>query len=688
MSKEGATAPSVGAQRDLRALVGRWWSTANAVARRRPLVDLAALSGVFGVAAFSYWWTRAPLYNPSASVDPWLYSTLFANFDELYEHFYFTYYAARLPWIVPGRIVYGALPLDAAYWVLHGLSFCGGVAAVFFLVRRYLGLAAAVVGGATLALTPIYWNAQYWDYVDGVTSTYLAAGLFFGLPLSLGFRRFASLVAAGVFLASAVMANMFAALPVLIYPIAYVFLQPVSGLRPRLVLAVKDVVAVLAGATVLVIGLGLYARANGGEFLFFQPQLDLIRSDVVGASKIPHYEWLRSEPKLLVPLLLIVVAAPLLAMGRRQPAARFAAASVGGLAFLTAAIYGWEFLAGGGVLDYSYYFSYFAVPIALAMASIAGLALSLARPHWSADVGVAAISTLAAVVALHLIYRDERTGWVGERGGRISVALIAVAAAAIVVALLLRRSRAGAAAAVVAIGALAFASHFAINSSLQTYTYSQSNPDYGGLYRAAFDSAAFVEESTGDDDRLPVFWYRANDPEFMSIQSMYFYAWTLLEWKFPRVTKETRGRLDLERPPTIVMLCETLRCDGGAAALRRAGYSYVQYRVKRIDRERVGLWVVVLRNCEFRRQGPIRDGALLRAPPASQVYAYWRGRKHWIVSQDVLLSAFGANALGWVADVEPLTLGRIPTGRRVTSKRAWKQIRDRGAKEQTAPSDC
>ena len=76
------------------------------------------------------------------------------------------------------------LPVNAAYWVLHGLTFSGGVAALFFLVRRHLGIAAAVVGAAALALTPMYWNAQYWDYIDGVTLTYLLAGLCFGLPLA------------------------------------------------------------------------------------------------------------------------------------------------------------------------------------------------------------------------------------------------------------------------------------------------------------------------------------------------------------------------------------------------------------------------------------------------------------------------------------------------------------------------
>ena len=105
-----------------RDVVSLSWASAH----RERLVAAASLAGVFGVAAVAYWWTRAPLYNGSGTIDAWLYTALFVNFDRIYEQFGDTYYASRLPWIVPGRIVYGVLPVDAAYWVLHGLAFVGG----------------------------------------------------------------------------------------------------------------------------------------------------------------------------------------------------------------------------------------------------------------------------------------------------------------------------------------------------------------------------------------------------------------------------------------------------------------------------------------------------------------------------------------------------------------------------------
>jgi hypothetical protein len=565
-------------------------------AQREQIVALGALGSVFGITALSYWWTRAPLYNPSGTVDPWLYTALFVNFDQIYAYFGTTYYVSRLPWIVPGRIVHGVLPVDAAYWVLHGLMYAGGVAALFFLVRRHLGLAAGVIGAATLALSPLYWNAQYWDYIDGVSLTYLAAGLCFGLPLTNGVRRAASVGVGGFFLAAAVTTNLFVALVAMTYPIAYVFVQPAKGLRQRFVLALKDVVAFLLGAATLLVALGLHSRTNGGSFVFFQPQVDVIRSGIIDDYKIPGYEWLRSEPRLLVPGFLVVVGTPLLALGRSLPPFRFAAGATAGLAFLTAFIYGWEFFAGGSVLEYNYYFSYFAISIALTMASIAALAVALVRSHGTAKIGVPAATTLAAVVALGLVFREERVEWTGRSGMRIAIVLMVVAATIMVGAILVRRMPVGAGVAVLATGAVALATHFALNSSTATFVPSLTAPDNRNLYHAALDHVAFVKRATEKEEPLPVFWYApAKHPEFASIQSMYYFGYTYLDLELPKVTTGMRQRLDLSPPQTIMMLCDRRDCGGGARALRRAGYPYEEDEAQLIDRGNIRLWAVLLR---------------------------------------------------------------------------------------------
>jgi hypothetical protein len=563
-------------------------------AQKERLLASAALGGVFVIAAVAYWWTRAPLYNPSGTIDPWLYTALFVNFDQFYEHFRSTYYASRLPWIVPGRIAHEALSVETAYWVLHVAAFAGGVAALFILVRRFLGLAPATVGAATLALTPMYWNAQYWDYIDGVVTTYLLIGLCFGLPVATGRLRAASLVAAGFFFAAAATTNVFAGLVALIYPILYVFVQPATGLRRRLTMAIADLAAFAVGAAALIVAFGLHARANGGQFLYFEVQINVARAGEF--VKQPGYDWLRTEPRLLVPVFLIVVSLPLLLVARGLQPFRFAAGSVGGLVFLTGVIYGWEFLAGGNVLELTYYFTYFAISIALVMTSIAALAGSLVRSPRAAEAGITAAVTTAAIVALGLIYRDERAEWTGRAGAKISLALIAVAAGLLIAFVIIRRTPVGHVAAVLTVAAVALASHFAINSSNGIFTFSYSAPKNGSLYHAAVDQVAFLKRWTAPDEPLPTFWYRAqNNPDLIAIQSMYFWGFTQLDLALPTVTNTVRQRLDWYKPPMIVMLCERRDCGGGAAALRREGYPYAEATATYISRGDVRLWSVLLR---------------------------------------------------------------------------------------------
>jgi hypothetical protein len=325
------------------------------------------------------------------------------------------------------------------------------------------------------------------------------------------------------------------------------------------------------------------------------------------------------------------------------------------------------------------------------VAAIAALALSLVRSHWSVNVGVAAAATAGAVVALGLIYRGERAEWTAAPGGRISVWIMAIAAVVIIVALFTLRTRVGALACILAIGTVAFASHFTINASSQTFLYGATAKPNGDLYHAALDTVDFVNESTKDDDPLPRFWYSGTNQVFISIQSMYFYSYTAIGFELPRVTADTRQRLLVFRPERIVMLCEARGCGGAAAALRRVGYPYAEERVKHIPRGQVQLWAVMLRTEAFACRGnssEIRNGDLLRARAASKIYAYWAGRRHWVVSMDALIAAFGPNALGFVRDVPSQRLQRLPSGRNVTSAQAWVRITAGASKNRPVRPAC
>jgi hypothetical protein len=282
-------------------------------------------------------------------------------------------------------------------------------------------------------------------------------------------------------------------------------------------------------------------------------------------------------------------------MVRLSPTLRFATGSVAGLASLAAVIYVWEFASNGAALQLPYYFSYFAIPVALTIASIAALLVSLARAQSATRLLAVGAATAAVVVPLVLIYRSERASWGAETGVRISLAMMAISGVVLVGALLARRTRAGALATVVAIGAVGAASHYAVASSSQIFLYSASNPNNRSLYHAALDHVDFVKEATAEDEGLPTFWYRGTQSKFASIQSMYYFAYTALGWELPNVTSDLRERLDLMKPRTIVLLCDRRDCGGAAKRLRAAGYPFAEFHVQRIARGGVQFWTVILR---------------------------------------------------------------------------------------------
>src|SRR3954470_3803822 len=120
------------------AMIERARPAARAATHRRRF-DAALLSGLTVLIGLVYWLVDAPLYNPTGTIDPWLYTALFTNFDFTYHHFWDTYYASRLPCVVPGLLLHDVFPYRVAYFVLHGAFFLGGGIALFVLVRRFLG---------------------------------------------------------------------------------------------------------------------------------------------------------------------------------------------------------------------------------------------------------------------------------------------------------------------------------------------------------------------------------------------------------------------------------------------------------------------------------------------------------------------------------------------------------------------
>jgi hypothetical protein len=556
--------------------VGRAKRIVDAALVRPIAVDVVVLVVLTVATAAVYVWTKPPLYNPFGTIDPWLYTALWMNFDQIYDAFPGTYYISRVPWIVPGYVLNGIFD-DArtAAVVLHTTYFLSGGILFYVLCRRWLGVVPAAVGYVALIGCQMYFNAHRWDYHEGGVLTYMIAAYAFSLVRTQSpWLRGASLALGGFFAAAMVTTRIFDVVYLTGLPLLYFAVT--AGL-PRvawLKQSARDVGAFAVGAAGLLAACGLFAKSHGEEFLFFMPQVRVVQATSGGYNQLQVDQWLPSAPYFWVPLFVILFAAAVLAVGPKHErvARRVLMAATSWLTLTYVGFALWQFLGDGWLFNLGYYFSSFLVPTLLCLTAAASVlvgAQSLSRR--SILIGV--LSTVAVLGPVIWIYRSD-SGLRVATGYRDDsyIATFVAMGVALLLAVLARVPR------LRAIGAAAVASAFfavayGVDASLVTLSFGASDPRTGGLYDVG-DKMIGHLRATGYDRELPRFWYDGSNVAsgIGSIQSLYYYAFTLMGGEMPAVNEPFRSRMAAWRPGRIVLLCAEPRCKGAATALGRAGY--------------------------------------------------------------------------------------------------------------------
>jgi hypothetical protein len=565
-------------------------------ARVRALaIDVAVLVVLTAATAVVYVWTKAPLYNPFASIDPWLYTALWTNFDQIYGSFSGTYYISRLPWILPGYALNGILDARTAALVLHTTYFLGGGVLFYVLCRRWLGVVAAAMGYVALIGSQMYFNAHRWDYQEGGVLTYMIGAYAFSLVRTRSpLLRTSSLAVGGAFAAAMVTTRIIDVAYLVGLPLLYLAVNGDLPWAARLRQLGGDVAAFAAGAVALLLACGLFARSHGEEFFFFMPQVRVVRSTSGGYNQLPVDVWLPLSPYFWVPLFVIVFAAVVIAVGPRKGVARrvLVAATV----WLTvdyAAFAAWQFLGKGWLFNLIYYFSSFLVPTLLCLAASAAVLIGARAPsRRSLLTGIACGG--AVLWPIVWIYRSDsglRTATAYRDDSY--VAMFVVMAFAIVLAALARflRLRGIAAAAVVA---AFFAVAYGVDASYTTLSSGASNPRTGGLYDVGQKLIGHLH-ANGYAKTLPRFWYDASDTAsgIGSLQSLYYWAFTYVDTSMPAVNDTFRSRMAAWQPHEIVLLCTEPGCEGGATALGRAGYKPHLESGAPLQSDGVRVWVMI-----------------------------------------------------------------------------------------------
>ena len=553
----------------------RWQVRLADHASLRPyLAEGVTVAVITAATAGAYVWTKAPLYNPRGTIDPWLYTALWTNFGQVYHQFVHTYYAARVPWIVPGYVANLIFSPRTASLVVHTVFFFVGAAAVYVLCRRFVSWQSAAASYAMVVGSQVYFSAQRWDYEEGAVLTYAAlAAVFVTTRASSSRAQDAGIALAGFFSAALVATQLLDAVLLLGLPLLYAAAQG----KWRRVPVRRDIAAFAVGALVLIVACGIFARANGGRFLFFMPQVKVALTQSGEANQMSPDVWIPREPYFFVPPFLVVaaavtwlVAAPSLTRRTRN----FLIASTAWTALLYTLLCLWEFFGTGFFFEYVWYFSAFMLLFACVVAAISE-AIAARVASSVAAVAIPLAVAVAALVPLLWVYKNDGLGRIAAGTTNTAYRDFTIAMIVALVLMAVSRIAAARAASLAALAAVVLAVSYGLDASLGTWYDGVSDPATGSLYDIGMQEIAFLR-SHGFDEALPHFWYdRTAQPQGVlgSIQSLYYYSYTYVGVSMPLIDSDFRSRVKIfGNPASIVLLCTTPSCAGGPAALRKAGH--------------------------------------------------------------------------------------------------------------------
>ncbi len=255
-------------------------------------------------------------FGPTGYLDPWFYTGYFMHFSYLVKTAGATYYVSRLPWIIPGLIVFQIATPAAATVILNALILTVCSVSLYFIVLWRYGKWPAILACVALATNPYFIYSVAWDYPDGPAVAYAFVALVFFLRPREG--RLPNSFLGGMFLAFSGYTNL-AGLPVLVS----MMVIPLWRHRHSLKALAIDVFRVFCGGVATTLLLAPFPKGLLGFYSFFRPQLDQIqyvRSHPGYLERMwgTGYAWLPSAYRLAPALLMLLLGALLLIVRRKR----------------------------------------------------------------------------------------------------------------------------------------------------------------------------------------------------------------------------------------------------------------------------------------------------------------------------------------------------------------------------------
>lgn len=252
-------------------LYSRVWALSTAI-RQWVDQDAAPIGVLVAMPLLLSFFGQEWIYTPIGTLDPWYNVGFFLSYQDgsfLTNH----YKVQRLPWIIPGWILYHSLGPIIANYVLHVGALVISTIFVYLTLARLVARPAAFLISALLTMYVPFQGSGGWDYQTAGAGAYFAVALYLVVRAGQASNPKNALIASGVAIAAAVFATIQVVnlLPVL------AALYFASGVRR---FSWKDARIALAfgafGFLGLTLALCMVNFAVGRDFVFFWPLLQIV----------------------------------------------------------------------------------------------------------------------------------------------------------------------------------------------------------------------------------------------------------------------------------------------------------------------------------------------------------------------------------------------------------------------------
>jgi hypothetical protein len=322
---------------------------------------------------------------------------------------------------------------------------------------------------------------------------------------------------------------------------------------------------------------------------------------------LASYGWLKYEPRLAAPILVLAVVAvlagrPRLRNWRTDTAGRFCAGAWAYLAFLCVSVGIWEFLFNGAILETSYYFSVFTTGVIIVLGAALFMTARRGRLSVAGMRLIALGSALGAALPSLLLVGGGVKALDAPRADWVIVVVIASAFGAALATRILP-IRLSVLAALLAAPLIVFAVNLSSDASASTRSV------FGGEGASYVQRADALRLTTGlirfmqrnDLQRsTPAFWINTRDERMeIGMQAAYFWETTQIGIRMPRLGAAELRRLRELRPEVLVLFCKTRDCGTARPALARRGYRTRPLAEQLLRAGSHRLWVEALGIPEF-----------------------------------------------------------------------------------------